>query len=174
MRLNPFAEQMVLSGDVVYYRFIMRMENLDAEEGAWRSLVKDRQSMEEEMSRVTKEMLGLEFDIRNITPLRGSIEILVVVGTTYYAVSRYKNLIESLELLKDQLERLIRRFFSNRTPEPLSVTSSMTLGPSVASRMMSDGSTFDANKLLLGYLILSHAAMLVLFIWIIIKRIATP
>lgn len=103
MKLNPFADQMMLSGDVAYYRFIMRMDDLNDEEAAWSQLLEARRPMEDEMRKITQDTLGTEFSVRSITPIRGSIEILVVVGTTYYAVSKYKNFVDSLELLRNQL-----------------------------------------------------------------------
>lgn len=171
MKLNPFADQMVLSGDVAYYRFIMRMDDFNDEEAAWSQLLEARRPMEDEMRKITQDTLGTEFSVRSVTPIRGSIEILVVVGTTYYAVSKYKNFVDSLELLRNQLEGLIRRFFRRGN---YTVSSSLTLGPTVVAGGMPVANQFDSNKLLLAYLILSHAAMLALFIWIILRRIGTP
>lgn len=171
MNFNPFTDQIVLSGDVAYYRFIVRVDDYQEEENAWSQLLEVRRGMEEEMKKVTQDTLGTEFSVRSVTPIRGSIEILVVIGTTYYAASKYKNFVDSLELLRNQLEGLVRRFFRQKNA---TVSSSMTLGPTVAIGGMTTPSVFDSNKLLLGYLILSHAAMLVLFIWIIVRRIGTP
>src|ERR1044072_1674707 len=110
MKRNPFAEQMILSGDVVYYRFIMTMDVFEDEGRAWETIMVERRGMEEDINRVVRENLGSEFSLRSMTPIRGSIELILVIGTTYYAVSKYKNFIDSLELLKSQLERFFRLY----------------------------------------------------------------
>ena len=170
MRLNPFAEQVTFSGDAAHYRFVITIRGKEDEDNAWQRLLEVRRGMEEEMTNITKQTLGSEFAIRSVTPIRGSIEILVVVGTTLVAVSKYKNFIDSLELLRRQLEGVIRRYMSPNAE----VSSSTTLGLGVPVGNVTENGSFNANIWILGYLILSHAALLVVFIWLVVKKLGTP
>jgi hypothetical protein len=174
MRLNPFAEQILLSGDVVYYRFVMRMDEYEDEERAWVTMMKERPVMEDMINRTIRDNLGSEFSLRSMTPIRGSIELILVIGTTYYAISKYKNFIDSLELLRTQLESFLKNFFGGRIASGMRISSSMTLGASTAAGNIAGSGTFDANRFLLFYVLLSHAALLAVFIWIVLKRIGTP
>ena len=63
---------------------------------------------------------------------RGSIELIIVlgaVGTVYMGFSRYKNFIESVELLKSQIEGVLRLFMP---ASPVRMEGSVIPGPALS------------------------------------------
>jgi hypothetical protein len=127
--------------------------------------------MKKEMDRMVKQTLGPEFEVRSMTIGSGSVEVLVVIATTYYVVSKYKTFIESLELLKRQMESLLR----NQVPFPSSTDATWTPGPALATVQgggLSTESPGLTQMILLLYLILSHAALLTIFIWLLHKKLS--
>ena len=82
----------------------------------------------------------------------------------YYMISNYSSFVESIELLLSHLKSVLRGFFGRRS---LSVHGAWAPGPALvrAEAPSSYSGPVDATKILLWYLILSHAALLALFIW---------
>ena len=135
-----------------------------------------KNSMQYEMNEVVRAVLGKDFYIRTVTVGKGSIELLVIlatVGTIYMGFSRYKNFIESGQLLQSQLEGIIRKFIS----EPGEFSSTWVPGPSLAfvETAFSSGpeqatSAPSLTMIVIWYLILSHAALLAAALWTIFKK----
>jgi hypothetical protein len=65
----------------------------------------------EQAEKLVKKNLGNEFFITDIEINRGSIEIILiiggVIGSTYVGMSKYKNFVESIELLQKQLRSML-------------------------------------------------------------------
>jgi len=115
------------------------------------------------------EALGPEFQVQSLTIGRGSIEILILIGTTYYAVSRYKNFIESIELLVRQLKDIVKHFFERAAPMRVTVSAAWTPGNGLASvAAPHDDAAAERVSPALWYLILSHAAMLAVVLWLLV------
>src|SRR5205814_5032292 len=117
-------------GEVLFVRLVVESpSDVQSDDWLWAIAQKEGYRLREEMNAAIHEHLGPEFDVRSMSFARGSLEILVVVGTLYYAVSRYKNFVESIELLLAQLRRIVSDFFEPRGTVPVSVTGSWTPGP---------------------------------------------
>jgi hypothetical protein len=104
---------------------------------------------------------------------RGSIEILVTIGAVYYAISRYKNFVESIELLASQLTGVVRRFLERAMPiKELAVSATWEPGAGLIRLEVEHPVPVAASWAypLLWYVIVSHAALLVLFIWLLARH----
>jgi hypothetical protein len=151
--------------------------DFESEVRAWDLLGRERikASLQSEMVAATHQSLGPEFDVRSMSLTRGSIEFLVTVGAVYYALSRYKNFVESIELLASQLEGVVRRFLERemapQVPQP-AVSATWEPGPGLVRleglEPLLPGIAWAYP--LLWYVILSHAALLALFIWLLARR----
>jgi hypothetical protein len=116
--------------------------------------------------------------MRIATWRRGSVEIVLVVaavGTVYVLVSRYKNFVESINLLVRHLKRVIERFFMGGGPFRFTVEGSWSPERGLDNAKMLPAAPagwreWDVSRILLAYLILSHAALLIVFIWLIVSR----
>jgi hypothetical protein len=119
-----------LSGEVIVIRLTAEALEPEGNERLWRIASEDSYRLRENIAAAVHTYMGPEFDVRSMSFARGSLELLVVVGTLYYAVSRYKNFVESIELLIAQLKRVTAAFFGPpRMLEPVSVQGNWTPGP---------------------------------------------
>jgi hypothetical protein len=162
---------LILSGEVLLVRLIVQAEGLEGDETMWRIISQEGYELRERMAASVHEHVGPEFDIRSMSFARGSLEILVVIGTLYYGVSRYKNFVESIELSVAQLKRVVSAFFDRRMPSPVSVQGNWTPGPGLvqATPRLSGGIIGDSPGLVVWYLVLSHAAMLAVLLWLLVR-----
>lgn len=136
-----------------------------------------RQKLRHDIEEQVRIALGDEFQVAFWEIRPGSAHILVGVATAafgiYMGFSRYKNFIESVNLLTDQIRDRVRAIFRNTSIDDgeLSVRSTWTPGPSVAlagTAVRDPGP--DYNKVMLVYLIATNAAMLAVLIWLVIHR----
>lgn len=167
----------VLSGAVCTVHIVVNMD-FESEQRVWELLGEGlyKANLQSAMLAATHQSLGPEFDVRSMSVTRGSIEILVTIGAVYYALSRYKNFVESIELLASQLAGVVRRFLEEamrHQPVPqLSVSGTWEPGPALvrleAFEPVLPGIAWAYP--LLWYVILRHAALLALFIWVLARR----
>ena len=157
-----FRRQLILSGEVAIVRLTVDANAPEGDKYLWEIASDQGHRLREAIRQSIHEHLGPEFDVRSVTFARGSLEVLVVIGTLYYVVSRYKNFVESIELLLSQLKRLLAGFFESRVPSPVSVQGSWSPGPGLAQAVpnLFGGTVGDSPTVVVGYLVLSHAAML--------------
>jgi hypothetical protein len=172
----PFQRRLAVSGEVLLIRLNVEMgEESENNDTLWTIAHREAYRLREDMAATVHEHLGPEFDVRSMSYARGSLEILVVVGTLYYAVSRYKSFVESIELCVAQLRRIVIAFFERRMPTPISVRGTWTPGPGL---VQSNAGRLDMgdNGVVVWYLVLSHAAMLTVILWLLLNvfRRATP
>lgn len=180
----------VLSGDVCTLHLILRT-NYQDEQGIWKELSGSARSdgsssgparsedgltfemrLKKEMLAPVHEILGLEFDIRNITFRRGSIEIFVTIAAAYYAVSKYKNFYESINLLSSQIANVAQRYLRVYSREDVGVAATWIPGPALVrletmAQLSRAGDSWAYP--LLWYVILSHAALLAVCILLLLK-----
>ncbi len=139
-----------------------------------------RQKLQAEIDLQVQRTLGPEFEVLNVEIGRGSITLLIVlgaVGTLYMGFSRYDGFIKSMNLLVSQIKGLLQRFFGQApligTPLPLSVTGSWEPGPVVteANRAFDTSSGIDSCQVVLVYLLLSHAALLGVLLWLVVRHL---
>ena len=164
--MDSTQKQIFVSGDIAYIRIVISVQN---EDRAWSELVESMPKIRREVEELTTQEFGPQVTVRSMIPIRGSIEVMVVIGAIYYAVASYEDFLTSIERLGSQL----RRFFASRMEHFYpTVTSTVTLGPGTATVPTTSGPAEDLTKMiLLGYIILSHAALLVLFIWTLSKKL---
>lgn len=167
-----FGRSLTLSGEVLVVRLIVEADGAEEDDVLWDTARKESYRLREEIAAAVHKHMGPEFDVRSMSFARGSLELLVVVGTLYYAVSRYKNFVESIELLVAQLKRLVAAFFERRLPGPLAVQGNWTPGPGLiqASPRLSGGMIVaESRGLVIWYLVLSHATMLGVILWLLVR-----
>ena len=164
-----FRKKVLLHGEIVSYQFIIEV----AEEGqALEYLQSNRTQIENEIQEQVDLYLGKGVKIQDLRIRRGTIEIIVILGTAYaiyLGFSRYKNFIESAQLLKSQIGRIFRRWVERYGVR--SVHDNVILSPDLPDVGMRTDSDKTLTMILLGYLLLSHAALLAFFIWIAVKKL---
>jgi hypothetical protein len=136
--------------------------------------------LEADIDRAVEETLGSEFEVLNVEFRKGSIEVLVAlgaVGTFFMGFSRYESFVKSVNLLVSQLKGLLQRFFDQApggaARTPVSVTGSWQPGPVVtaANQVLSSSTGIDSCQIVLAYLLVSHAALLGVLIWLVIRHL---
>lgn len=155
----------VISGEVAFFRVYVQYRHHEEEE-LIPSYLDFLDKLKNDIKQEMVKSLGEAFHIKSITIGRGSIEVLIVIGTTYYAISRYKNFIESLELLSSQIRNVANRFFSANRPESPDISVTWTPGRALALLDRSRDRLLPIqNNILLYYLIISHAVLLSFLLW---------
>lgn len=166
-----FRGARVISGDVCLVRLTVTSPNdgpLD--EFPLKILGNSEQRLRAELTEAVKQSLGQEFEIRSMTVGRGSVEILVLIGTAYYVVSRYKNFVESMELMVRQVKEVVRRFFERAAPVRVVVSGSWApVGGVIQSSPLQSDPAEGRNTFVVWYLILSHAGMLIALLWLLVS-----
>lgn len=178
-RVKPMARlwkqgRFVVNGDVMMCRFKVTSSDPNFDSELFDILTGGREKeLAAEIRELTEKTLGPEFEVRSISYRRGSVEIIAIVGVAFYAVSRYKNFVESLDLLYSQLKSSIQRFASARLPGPTKVDGSWSPGPALvlAESRLGGVNSLDITSILLWYLIVSHAALMTIFIWQIARSL---
>jgi hypothetical protein len=161
-----------VSGDVCTIRIFITSTDNKEDERLYYHFREIRSELKRQVDENVKKTLGEQFEVRRFSIDRGSIEFLILVGTTYYAVSKYKNFIESINLLAAQLRSLFSRIASAQTPSPIEVTGDWSPSPALVNAEIAS-SRVDSDPILLIlllYIILSHAAMLTVIIYQLLKK----
>jgi len=168
-----FFNRIKLSGHICTIRLVASsFQKQEWDERTLEWLKKNRDAFESELKNEVKIVLGNHFKVTQIDYFRGSVEISVIiaaVGVVYYAISRYKNFIESLDLLVFHLRKLLHGFAG---PMDSQVTGEWLPGPNMiqVNDIDSEINIIGITKLLIWYLILTNVALLSLLIWILIRR----
>lgn len=153
-----------VSGDICILKFkviIDREFDSKDEVYPWRLLENSNYDLKSEVDEVIKKTLGEQFEISSFSIGRGSIEIIAIIGTSYYVIANYKGFIESIELLVGQCKNVLHKFFSNRRPCNPSVTGSWIPTPELSrNEPEHEGQETQTNYFLLKYLVFSNAVML--------------
>lgn len=169
---RPSQRSLTVSGDIVLLRITVESGNEREDDPLWSMAREANYELREQISFAVHRYLGPEFEIRNISFTRGSLGILVVIGTVFYAVSRYKSFLDSLALLMAQLQRLITIFFNQRMQIPVSVRTDWSPGPAlVVALQRTSASPHDISQLVIWYLIVSHGAMLAVLLWLLTRAL---
>lgn len=168
----------VVSGDVCLVHISIQSTDDSIDLQPW-AIFADRESLlREEFVGIIRHTLGPEFHMRAMTVGRGSIELLVLVGTAYYAVSRYKNFVESIELMVDQMRNLADRLLARQSRAtasaswtPLPPLLGASRFPSLPSASEVAPLALSRLDLLTWYLVLTNAAMLSVLVWFLIQSV---
>jgi len=167
-----FRRSLILSGEVLVVRLTVEADDPENDQRLSGIASQDGHRLREEIAVAVHKHMGPEFDVRSMSFARGSLELAIVVGTLYYAVSRYKNFVESIELLIAQLKRVVTSFFG--PPRMLGLVfaqGSWTPGPGLAQAAPVPYAEVggESRSLVVWYLVLSHAAMLAALLWLLVR-----
>lgn len=168
-----FKKTFVLSGDILHLRLTVRAaEDFNSENKLYSHARETRGEIESQVKEAVVKYLGPEFEVHQISIGRGSVETLVIIGTVYYAIANYESFVKSIQLLVSHLRNVFLHIFQGFGPPPISVSASWTPGPGLvrAESELFHSSRIDYSLILLLYLILSHTALLSIFIWLVLNR----
>jgi hypothetical protein len=178
----------LISGIVATIRVVVRSGKDD--ERFYGLAEENRRRLAEQINQQIAETLGpgyllFYFDIR-----QGSIEFWIEIGTRaaqiLNGVSRYDALVKSIEKLTEQIKGIVRRLFLDDIPNSVSsrllgaqiepeTDSVWTPGETIIAAAESfntrRAAPFDVNRILLYYLIASHAALMTVVIWIVVRSV---
>ena len=166
-------------GMVGYLQFTVETDG-DDEGFLYRFASERHKRLEDEIRAQVGETLGTDFEVLNVRLNRGSVEILVVlgaVGTFFMGFSRYESFVKSVNLLTQQLKRVFDQFFQGASPGPpgipITVTGSWQPSATViaANQFLSSASGWSSADFILAYLVCSHAALLIVMLWLVIRHL---
>jgi hypothetical protein len=166
-------------GFLGYLQFTANIQEGD-EAFLYRVAQERHEQLESEIRRQVEKMLGSDVEVLRVRIEKGSVEILVWLGmavTIFMTFSRYESFVKSVNLLVSQIKNLLRRFFESASPAApgidFTVTGSWEPSQTVlmAQERLSASSSLDYSPFLLAYLILSHAALLALMVWLVVKHL---
>lgn len=152
----------------------------DEDERLFGEATERRKQLEAEIRLQVQTTLGPEFEVLTINLSRGSLHVLVAlgaVGVFYMGFSRYENFIKSVNLLVAQLKSLLQRFFGKQpgfvNQTPVTVTGSWQPSSVINAGNLSLEASWgiESSQLVLAYLLLSHAALLGLLIWLVVRHL---
>ena len=174
MSLRRARRPLILSGEVLSVRLIVEFEGssksekdtVQWEDLLWSIAQQQGHHLREQLNAAIHEHLGPEFDIRSLSYARGSLEILVVIGTLYYA-AHYKNFIENVELLVAHFRRISDGFFERWKPDGTRISVKGTWSPGIGL-VQGIPRARDDQSTVVWYLIVSHAAMLAGILWLLL------
>jgi hypothetical protein len=169
-----FGRKAVLRGNVCtirLYASVFRDQEYD--EHLWEAVSEMRPKFEEEIKHVVTQYLGREFEVQSVDFLPGSVEVLIAIGTVYYAISRYESFVKSIELLTAHLRGLLARLLGRVGPRPIIVSGTWLPGASLAraEETAYRSESIDTPSLLLLYLVVSHGALLAVLAWMLVTRL---
>lgn len=168
-------------GTIGFVRLTVSTQNENYDNDLYSHARESYRQLEADIDTEVRQTLGPEFEVVNVALHKGSITILVVlgvVGTIYMGFSRYESFIKSVNLLISQLKGLLQRFFTAGAagapaPRPVSVTGSWEPAAVVtaANHVLNSSAGIDSDQIVLGYLLLSHAALIAVLLWLVIRHL---
>src|SRR5204863_324763 len=88
-----------------------------------------RSELEQRINEAVLQELGPNFEVRDVQILRGSVLILVVIGTIYATIAQYPDFLQGLERISSQIKQALRTF--SGAPNPVSVRGHWNPSPAV-------------------------------------------
>lgn len=140
------------------------------DENLWSSAIERRDELVRQILVVVDNASGGRVHAVDVRLLRGSLDVIVFLGATYLAVSRWKNFVESVELIERQLSNLLARFFGGSVGPYRLAIQSRTLFPQALAQQPESGQTVDHR--LTTYLMATNAAMLAVLIGLAVFAVA--
>jgi hypothetical protein len=174
-----FAKRTMEVSGIVGYLQIVASDNFDDRENSlYRHALEMRGELVAVANKQVMETLGPEFEVLNLEIRPGSANIWIIisaVGSVLMTFSRYESFIKSLNLLLSQLSNVVSRILG-RQPRPgggISVRSAWQPGPAIttANQLLSLSSGSDGCSSLIAYHVLSHAALMAVMIWLLVRHL---
>jgi len=170
----------VLSGEVCFVSFRVQTDELYEMESKdfrypWRIFEESNIDLRKRLESIVKETLGEQFQLKSLTVGRGSIEVIANVATTYYAVSKYKNFVESIDLMVQQCKSLISKYFGDRIKCKTVVTANWVAAPSLSKLQASNQPIVEKTKnnemsIVTKYLVFSHFILTAAILFILLEK----
>lgn len=132
---------------------------------AWRG---HRPHLTEMVQRLVEEELGPDHEV-TFQVHSGSLEVWIVIGTMVMTAASYKNLVESLRLLQTQLNALFGTVMGEAVDREHEVETDVKLYPGeIVLDAFPETATRPSlqNRLLLYYLVVSHAILTAILAWL--------
>jgi hypothetical protein len=183
---GTFASANSVAQKMAYFSIVVTTDFQDLPNGEQLFEVASQQKafvfmqLEKELKRLTGDDCRIEdFDMREGSILMSFVAVGVEffkgdVGQILLDVSRYEALVKSLSLFASQITGVLRAILPLR-PGRSSVDVSWQLAPSVVKSMSGGVNSaplpLDANRLLLFYLVGSHALLMILVIWLVVRHL---
>jgi hypothetical protein len=174
-----FERKTVELTGVIGYLQVVASDNFDDRENSlYRHALEMRGELVVAANKQVLETLGPEFEVLNVEVRPGSAIIWIVigsVGTVFMTFSRYESFVKSVNLLLSQLSNVMSRILG-RQPRPgggISVRSAWQPGPAIttANQLLNFSSSSDGCSYLIAYLVLSHAALMAVMIWLLVRHL---
>jgi hypothetical protein len=164
MKIN---QEKLITGNVAILKFYIST-NGQEEDNLFEKTLQNQDKLKIEIKENIKEILGSQFELVKFEIRKGSIEIILIIGTIYVVISRYKNFVDSLRLLKNQLDILFNRFYGrHRVYSNIHIESSLTLGEGVTdAKSVVDYSMYNYVVI---YLILTNFILIGTIVYIVLK-----
>ncbi len=165
-------------GSVAYIRLYVTRPNDDGQ--LFGTALELQGRLRNEIESQIRAHLGQEFELESLNIEKGSVTLLIAIsaaGAFFMGFSRYESFIKSMNLLVQQLKDIMRRIFGRNRfsdePNPVEVSGSWEPNESMAAanKVFTETSDADPNRLLQIYLIMSHAALLGVMLWLIIRHL---
>ena len=142
----------------------------------WHIAESVRTELEGEMNRVTRATLGPSFELQEVQFEHGSLHIhavLVAIEAVYVTVAHYHHFNKSIDLLVRQLRSIIGRVLGRQHPSRIEVVAVWVPTPMLAAPESEDDEAgpYSLQRLVVGYLILSHAALIAVLVWLIVTHL---
>lgn len=169
-----FGRTAVLRGNVCTIQLSAKASrDEEYDQDLWGAMSNIRPKFEDEIKHAVREYLGGEFEVQSVDFLWGSVEVLIAIGTIYYAISRYESFVRSLELLTAHLRIRLARLVGRSGMQPIHISATWLPGPSLArvEETACRSESIDTPSLLLLYLVVSHGALLAVLVWMLATRL---
>jgi len=148
------------------------------DEYLFRMALEMRGKLRHDIEAAVTETLGPEFEIHSLDISPGSAHLLIAISAAtafFMTFSRYESFVKSVNLLVSQVTGIVRRVIGSvsngqREVEVRSTWSPMTPITS-AHHILSPSNGIDMNRLLIFYLIASHAVLLVFVLWLLASHL---
>lgn len=127
--------------------------------------------LSEELIGMTPAILGSTFNLQRIDIRRGSGRIVVYVAGGFTAISKYPDFVGSLELLRGQIEGLLREMFVSRGVRQVGLASGWTNLTTAKPRRREPFRAYRSlvRMVLASFLILSCALLSTLILGRVLK-----
>jgi hypothetical protein len=123
--MRQFIKSKVFKGEVARLTVLIDFEDehddqIYTENQLLQSFQKKEKELELEISELISKYLGKQYTLESISIKKGSITIIAIIAATiatFDLISKYKDFIDSLDLLKNQVSRLINRYIRRNQPQ---------------------------------------------------------
>jgi hypothetical protein len=129
-----------------------------------------QEEISESLTEMIKDELGDRFEA-NIKVKKGSLKVFLAIKSVVDVLIYYKEIVETIKLIVRQAKAIVKRIVERRTGLYVVVSGGLSPLSPILNARLTQRSRFSSSDVMLYYLIVSHAALLLLFAWIIVKQL---